>query len=131
MTFTFDDPLLKMGVILFAGIVGGELVGRIRLPKVTGWIGTGIILTALPLAFLDTDAVLSFTPFMNFVLGYIAFTVGAALHFASLKTTSSLKPKYAVVAVASIRPSSGTSATSSQPSSAAALAQRLKTFAWS
>ena len=88
MPFNFDDPLFKMAMILFAGIVGGELVGRIRLPKVTGWIGTGILLTALGLPFLDADSVVSFAPLMNFVLGYIAFTVGAALHFASLKNAA-------------------------------------------
>ena len=88
MNFTLDDPLLKMATILFAGIVGGELVARIKLPKVTGWIGTGIILTALPLSFLDAESVSMFAPFMNFVLGYIAFTVGAALHFASLQTAA-------------------------------------------
>lgn len=88
MSFSFDDPLLKMAAILFAGIIGGELVAMIKLPKVTGWIGTGIILTALPLAFLDAEEVSIFSPYMNFVLGYIAFTVGAALHFASLKNAA-------------------------------------------
>lgn len=88
MNFSFEDPLLKLAIILFSGIVGGELVARIKLPKVTGWIGTGILLTALPLTFLDTKEVAIFSPYMNFVLGYIAFTVGAALHFASLKNAA-------------------------------------------
>ena len=45
----FSDPLLNLATILIAGIVGGELVGRLGLPKVTGWIGTGILLRAVAL----------------------------------------------------------------------------------
>ncbi|APZ94329.1 PTS sugar transporter subunit IIA [Fuerstiella marisgermanici] len=92
----FDDPLIRMAMVLVSGIIGGELVGRIKLPKVTGWIGTGILLRMLDGYLttshglklgLDPDAVSTFGPYMNFVLGYIAFTVGAALHFASLQNT--------------------------------------------
>ena len=83
----FDDPLIRMSIVLVAGIVGGELVGRLKLPKVTGWIGTGILLRMLDAKLrsaydvdigLDPVSVKSFGPYMNFVLGYIAFTVGAA-----------------------------------------------------
>ena len=82
---TYDDALLKLAIVLTAGIVGGELVGRIGLPKVTGWIGTGILLRWLQLPGLDPESVNQFAPYMNFVLGYIAFTVGAALQFAGLR----------------------------------------------
>lgn len=81
----FDDPLLSLATVLVCGIVGGEICGLLRLPKVTGWIGTGILLRMLSLPGLDGEALQRFTPFMNFVLGYIAFTVGAALYFANLR----------------------------------------------
>ena len=81
----FDDPLLNLATVLVCGIVGGEICGLLRLPKVTGWIGTGILLRSLSLPGLDGEAIQRFTPFMNFVLGYIAFTVGAALYFANLR----------------------------------------------
>ena len=90
LTFTPDDTLYHLALVLVAGIVGGELVGRIGLPKVTGWIGTGILLRALDSyhgAFtgLSAGTVSGFSAYMSFVLGYIGFTVGAALHFASLR----------------------------------------------
>lgn len=87
MTFDFvpADTLYQLAIVLICGIIGGELVGRIKLPKVTGWIFTGIILRALELPGLDPNTIVGFGPYMNFVLGYIAFTVGAALHFASLR----------------------------------------------
>lgn len=88
--FTPLDPLFPLAVVLLAGIVGGELVGRVGLPKVTGWIFTGILLRALEphhahVTGLTVERLLGFNPYMSFVLGYIAFTVGAALHFASLR----------------------------------------------
>ena len=83
----FDDPLLSIAIVLIAGVVGGELFARIKLPKVTGWIGTGILLRMLSLPGLDADTLPRYAPFMNFVLGYIAFTVGATLYFASLRNT--------------------------------------------
>ena len=91
-TFETDDPLLHLAFVLVAGIVGGELVGRIGLPKVTGWIFTGILIRGLeayhsPLTGLTTKSVTAFDNIVSFVLGYIAFTVGAALHFASLRNS--------------------------------------------
>ncbi|MEQ9406265.1 MAG: PTS sugar transporter subunit IIA [Fuerstiella sp.] len=80
-----DDPLINMATVLVAGIIGGELFGRIRLPKVTGWISTGIILRSLSLPGLQPDDLGHFAPFNYFVLGYIAFTVGATLYIADLR----------------------------------------------
>lgn len=96
-----NAPLLQLAFVLVAGIVGGELVSRIKLPKVTGWIGTGILLRMLSLesvqpwaekinlfaAVPHADQIALFSPFANFVLGYIAFTVGAALYLNNLRNT--------------------------------------------
>lgn len=90
ISFSPHDTLFHLAIVLVAGILGGELFGRMRLPKVTGWIFTGIMLRALEawhggITGLTSGTVEQFSPYMNFVLGYIAFTVGAALHFASLR----------------------------------------------
>ena len=90
LEFVPDDTLYQLAIILVTGIVGGEIVGRLQLPKVTGWIFSGIVLRSLseqhsPFTGLTTEAASSFDVFMSFVLGYIAFTVGAALHFAGLR----------------------------------------------
>ena len=73
---TFDDPLLNMATVLVAGIIGGEVFARIKLPKVTGWIATGILLRQLCLPGMDVSedpmALDKFKPFMSFVLGFIA-----------------------------------------------------------
>ncbi|MCH2178436.1 MAG: PTS sugar transporter subunit IIA [Mariniblastus sp.] len=84
----FEDPLLGLALILVIGIVGGELFAKLRLPKVTGWIATGIILRQLSLPGLDVESLSRFSPLMSFVLGFIAFTVGATLYFASLRNVT-------------------------------------------
>ena len=87
----FDDPLLNMATVLVAGIIGGEIFSWVRLPKVTGWIATGILLRQLALPGMDTNVdpkcLDDFLPYMHFVLGFIAFTVGATLYFSSLRNT--------------------------------------------
>lgn len=90
--FSPDDVLFQLAIVLVAGIVGGEVFGMLRLPKVTGWICTGILIRATAshhngFSGLTGGTVQQFAPYMSFVLGYIAFTVGAALHFNSLRNS--------------------------------------------
>ena len=86
-----DDPLLNMATVLVAGIIGGEIFARLKLPKVTGWIATGIVLRQIALPGMNTNVdpicLDRFLPYMHFVLGFIAFTVGATLYFSSLRNT--------------------------------------------
>ncbi|REK19031.1 MAG: PTS fructose transporter subunit IIA [Planctomycetota bacterium] len=92
LEFSPSDPLFQLAIVIVAGIIGGELFGMLKLPKVTGWIATGILIRAVAdqhSAFtgLTADTVPMFKPYMNFVLGYIAFTVGAAFHIVSLRNS--------------------------------------------
>jgi fructose PTS system EIIBC or EIIC component len=82
---TFSSPLFGLAFVLVVGIVGGELAARVKLPKVTGWIGIGIVLRAFGLPGLEPAGLSKYGPFTDFVLGYIAFTVGGAFHLASLR----------------------------------------------
>ena len=80
----FTDPLINLATVLVAGIIGGELFAFCKMPKVTGWIATGILLRSLQLPgmnYNDAATLNDFTPLMHFVLGFIAFTVGATLYF--------------------------------------------------
>jgi len=60
-------------------------MSRLRLPRVTGWIITGIGLGTLKLDALDLERLGSFYPLTDFVLGYIAFTVGSHLNISQLR----------------------------------------------
>ncbi len=80
-----DDPLLNIATVLVAGIIGGEIFARMKMPKVTGWIATGILLRWVSLPGLTPEDLNRFSPFNFFVLGYIAFTVGATLYMNNLR----------------------------------------------
>ncbi len=82
-----DDPLFDLATVLVCGIIGGELFAKLKLPKVTGWIATGILLRQLNLPGLTPADLPRYNPFNFFVLGYIAFTVGATLYLANLRNT--------------------------------------------
>jgi mannitol/fructose-specific phosphotransferase system IIA component (Ntr-type)/Kef-type K+ transport system membrane component KefB len=83
---TSESTILSFAAVLLAGVVGGDLALRLRLPKVTGWICGGLALRAVQLPTANLDWNLSrFGPFVDFALGYIAFVVGSALHGASLR----------------------------------------------
>ena len=78
-------PLFTLAIVLMSGMLGGELMSRLKLPRVTGWIITGIGLGALHLDALALDTLRGFYPFTDFVLGYIAFTVGSHLNISQLR----------------------------------------------
>jgi PTS system fructose-specific IIC component len=80
-----SHPLFTLAIVLMSGMLGGELMSRLKLPRVTGWIITGIGLGALKLDALDLDHLGSFYPLTDFVLGYIAFTVGSHLNISQLR----------------------------------------------
>ncbi|MEL7368880.1 MAG: PTS sugar transporter subunit IIA [Myxococcota bacterium] len=75
---------MSLAIVLTVGIVGGEAAARIKMPRVTGWIITGVVLRALTADIIDAQQIAQFKPLSDFVLGYIAFTVGSHLHLRSL-----------------------------------------------
>jgi mannitol/fructose-specific phosphotransferase system IIA component (Ntr-type) len=54
---------------------------------VTGWIVTGIILAAVHLPGFERESLKGFSPLTDFVLGYIAFTVGSHLNLRQLRNS--------------------------------------------
>jgi mannitol/fructose-specific phosphotransferase system IIA component (Ntr-type)/Kef-type K+ transport system membrane component KefB len=80
-----SHPLFTLAIVLMSGMFGGELMSRLKLPRVTGWIITGIGLGALKLDALGLEHLGSFYPLTDFVLGYIAFTVGSHLNISQLR----------------------------------------------
>lgn len=85
----FDDPLARtmvgFGFLLFAGMVAGELVSRISLPKITGYLISGMICGPYLLGLLDTDVVERLKTIDDLALALIAFTAGGELHIDRLK----------------------------------------------
>lgn len=76
------NPVLLFGMLLLAGFAGGELVHRLlRLPRITGYVLTGLVLGVSGLGLIDQKAAAEAQVFVNIGLGIILFGLGRRLDF--------------------------------------------------
>ena len=59
--------------------MAGWLLNKIGLPKIIGYIATGIVLSPNTVDFVEPDIIESTHPLMEVCLAFIAFEVGGAL----------------------------------------------------
>src|SRR5688572_32199820 len=77
------NPLLLFGLLLLAGLIGGELARRYaRLPRVVGYVLVGLGLGAGGLNVLDERLVQEAWIFVDMALGLILFELGRRLDLA-------------------------------------------------
>jgi Kef-type K+ transport system membrane component KefB len=75
------DPLLLFGVLLVAGVAGGELVQRLlRLPRITGYVVTGMLLGPGGFGVLSERLLVQSWIFVDIALGLVLFELGRRLH---------------------------------------------------
>lgn len=79
-------PILIIGIILFAGFIFGQILARLGLPKVTGYILSGIVLNPdithiIPKTFLENTSIVT-----NIALSFITFSVGGTLVFSKIRS---------------------------------------------
>lgn len=74
-------PLLLFGALLIFGVAGGELVQRIvRLPRITGYVVTGMLFGPGALNVLDEKLLGQSWIFVDIALGLVLFELGRRLH---------------------------------------------------
>jgi NhaP-type Na+/H+ or K+/H+ antiporter len=80
------SPLALFGLLLIAGVIGGELVHRVlRLPRIIGYVGTGMLLGASGFKLLDPKLLDEASIFVEIALGLILFELGRRLDLAWLR----------------------------------------------
>jgi Kef-type K+ transport system membrane component KefB len=80
------NPVMLFGLLLLAGLVGGELVKRVlRLPRIVGYVLSGLLLGASGVNLLDAKLVNDSWIFVDIALGLVLFELGRRLHFAWLR----------------------------------------------
>lgn len=83
--FAGNDFLL-FGAMLLVGIVGGELARRTSfLPRITGFVASGLLLGPSVLGVLDTDMLEHAKIFTDIALGIILFQLGMQLDLKALR----------------------------------------------
>ena len=76
-----SNPVLLFGLLLLVGFCGGELAQRARLPRITGYVLTGLVLGTSGLGFVDTRITGEARMFVNLGLGIVLFELGRRLDF--------------------------------------------------
>jgi Kef-type K+ transport system membrane component KefB len=74
------NPLLLFGLLLLAGLIGGELVKRaLHLPRITGYVLIGMLLGASGFRLLDDKLIAEAWIFVDIALGLVLFELGHRL----------------------------------------------------
>ncbi len=80
------NPLLLFGLLLLAGLIGGEIAKRVLFaPRIVGYVLTGIGLGAGGAGLLDAKLVREAWIFVEIALGLILFELGRRLDFTWLR----------------------------------------------
>lgn len=82
--------LLVIGLLLIVGYSLGYLASKIGLPKIIGYIATGIVFSPYSFGFLDKEMLPQTEPLIDVSLAFIAFEVGGTLKWDKLKNYGTL-----------------------------------------
>jgi Kef-type K+ transport system membrane component KefB len=77
--------LLIFGLIFFFGYLGGLLANRIGLPKVSGYVLVGMLLSPSVTGIISNEFLNSSSVIVDFALAMIAFDLGGNLRWSNLK----------------------------------------------
>src|SRR5688500_9361444 len=80
------SPLALFGLLLIAGVIGGELMRRVlRLPRIVGYVLIGMLLGASGLKLLDEKLLAQAWIFVDIALGLVLYELGLRLDFSWLR----------------------------------------------
>ena len=80
------SPLALFGLLLLAGVIGGELARRLlRLPRIVGYVLVGMLLGGSGLHLLNAKLLDEAWIFVEIALGLVLFELGLRLDFAWLR----------------------------------------------
>ncbi|MCK9222383.1 MAG: cation:proton antiporter [Limnochordia bacterium] len=77
--------LAAAGALIVLGLFGGKLIGKIRMPSITGWIIVGLLLGPSFLNIVSTNIASELQPIEGLALAVIAFAIGGELTVSSLR----------------------------------------------
>src|SRR4051812_45223430 len=103
------SPLLWFGALVLAAMLAGELCARwLRLPRIVGFVSSGIVLGPQVTGVIDTDLLFELRVFLNLAMGLVLFELGQRVELSWLKRnpwllgTSLLESACSFLAVAGV-----------------------------
>jgi Kef-type K+ transport system membrane component KefB len=79
------NTLLIFGALLFLGLLFGSIAKRIGLPKITGYLVAGVLLSPKIIPIVPENFVTHTSSVTNIALAFVTFMVGGTLHWQTLK----------------------------------------------
>lgn len=79
------NVFLLTGIMLILGYASGHFCRKIGLPKIIGYIATGVFFSPNLFAFTDSDFIDFTKPLMKICLAFITFEVGGALKWSLIR----------------------------------------------
>lgn len=79
------NELLGVGLVVLLGILGGKLSHQIKIPKVTGYMLTGLIFGPSVLGVISTQTLQDISLINDIALGMILFAIGGEIEWGHLK----------------------------------------------
>jgi len=77
--------ILALGIIVIAGFLGSLAAGKLKFPRVTGYIIIGVLLSPSLLNIIDAETVGNLDIITDIALGFIAYLIGGSLKTESLR----------------------------------------------
>lgn len=77
--------ILKISIVLAAGLLGGKLANRLKLPNVTGYIIAGLFLGSSFFKLLSEQELAQLDIVSEMALAFIAFSIGSELVYSELR----------------------------------------------
>ena len=77
--------LLSVGIVILLGLAGGKLSHRFRIPRVTGYMLTGLIFGPSVLGLISHETLASIQMINDIALGLILFAIGGEIELRHLK----------------------------------------------
>lgn len=77
--------VLALGILLLAGLGGGVLIRKFKLPAVTGYILSGLLVGPALFKFLPSNIIEDLQPLNSITLGIIALVIGGELEIKTIR----------------------------------------------
>lgn len=77
--------VLLIGIIMFAGAMGGWLFQKLKIPQVVGYIVMGILIGSSGMHILEPDVIAALDPISTVALSFIGFLIGGELKIDTIR----------------------------------------------
>jgi hypothetical protein len=77
--------LMTFGFLILAAVTVGELAKAVRIPKIVGYLGAGLVFGPYVLGVFDSQAAADLAPISGLAIALIAFLAGAELQWAETR----------------------------------------------